>query len=59
MPAPGMTTEYSFKGKPSSFEWAMFLNGFHSILRTGGRIPARSRCKWRNGILIKPDDPQK
>ena len=48
--SPGMTTADTFKGEPSAFKRAVFLNGFDTILRTG-------RCETAIGAQKRGDKP--
>jgi len=42
----------SFCSQPQTFEWPMFLNGYHHIITAGGGVPARTRKVGRQNIFI-------
>jgi len=45
--------------KPEPFEYAVFLEGFHSIMRTGRSEPAFRTNQWRQHLLVYPDESDK
>lgn len=56
MPAPGIAGEDTFKRQPAAAQRAMLLQSLYGILRTGGGITALGSEKWRQELLVKPDD---
>ena len=59
MATPRITTEDSFYSKPQAFDGAVFLQGFHSILRTSGCEPALRTQQWGNAPLVYLDEEYK
>lgn len=53
--APRVATANAFGSYAAAFECAVFLHGFHSILRTGGQITTARRNHGTERGLIKAD----
>lgn len=52
--SPGMAAHNALEGEPAPFERAIFLDGFHRILRAGGTVAAGRRRPRRYKVAIDP-----
>ena len=52
--SPRMAAHNALEGEPAPFERAIFLDGFHRILRAGGTVAAGRRRPRRYKVAIDP-----